>query len=133
MMQGTDLRELRAIVGMTQAKFADALGVSRKTVNDIENSPGPIDTRTMLAARFLADRYSVCPTPKGYAVVRRTIKSVPRELAMAQIHGQTVLYGLFDRRDHAYRWVAALREAEEPRATRRVLRERGWGKAESEA
>jgi DNA-binding XRE family transcriptional regulator len=50
-MQGKDLKELRAALGLTQEQFSAELGVSRKTINEWETDRGRIDRRSELAVR----------------------------------------------------------------------------------
>jgi len=45
-MNGTELRKLRIHAGMTQAQFAEALGLTRETVNKLECGRAPITQRT---------------------------------------------------------------------------------------
>lgn len=52
-MQPSRLREIRAANGMTQEAFAQELGMSRKSVNLMENGEMPIEQRTALAIRRL--------------------------------------------------------------------------------
>lgn len=60
-MQGTELRALRQQLGMTQEAFAQALGMSRKAVNEMEADKAPIERRTELAARYLAASHAPAP------------------------------------------------------------------------
>lgn len=45
-MQADDLKAIRAGLGMSQQAFADALGMSRKAVNEMENGKAAIEART---------------------------------------------------------------------------------------
>lgn len=54
-MTGADVREIRRTLGLTQQGMADALGMHRKTVNEIEGDRTAIDRRTKLAILYLAD------------------------------------------------------------------------------
>ena len=49
-MLGTRLKEARTAAGLTQAELADRIGVSRKTVNTIEN--GVFVPSTVLALKL---------------------------------------------------------------------------------
>jgi putative transcriptional regulator len=49
---GNRLKEMRLIAGLTQAELAAAVGVSRKTVNTVEN--GVFVPSTILALRISA-------------------------------------------------------------------------------
>ena len=53
-MQPDELKAIRAALGFTQQAFADALGMSRKAVNEMELGKALIERRTELAARYLA-------------------------------------------------------------------------------
>ncbi|GLT00146.1 hypothetical protein GCM10007897_15300 [Sphingobium jiangsuense] len=54
-MQPDELKELRKALGLSQQEFADALGVSRVLVGQMERGQAPIERRTALAARYLAE------------------------------------------------------------------------------
>lgn len=54
-MTSADVREIRRSLGLTQQRMADALGLSRKTINEIEGGKAPIERITMLAMLHLAD------------------------------------------------------------------------------
>lgn len=47
---GTKLREARTAAGLTQAQLAEAIGVSRKTINTVEN--GVFVPSTLLALKL---------------------------------------------------------------------------------
>ena len=49
---GNRLRELREAKGLTQAQLADAIGMSRKTVNTVEN--GVFVPSTIVALKLAA-------------------------------------------------------------------------------
>ena len=53
-MQPEELRALRKGTGMTGAEFAEALGMSRKSIVEMEAGRAPIEKRTELAARYVA-------------------------------------------------------------------------------
>lgn len=53
-MQPEELKALRASVGLTQQQLADALGMSRKMIVEMEGGKSPIERRTELAARYIA-------------------------------------------------------------------------------
>lgn len=128
------LKDLRTLAGASQAKVAEAVGLSRETVNQMEGGRAPVEKRTELAIRHLYDRYRVMRVPDGrYAVVRRTVRSLPSDTAIASLISDSILYGLFARRDHAYRWVAALRQSTRPRMTQAERREKARLVAEREA
>lgn len=54
-MQPDELRTLRRTLGMTQEQFGAALGLSRKAINEMEAGKAPIERRTALAVRYLAE------------------------------------------------------------------------------
>ena len=73
----------------------------------------------------------VMPTIRNsYAVAERLIREIDRPNALFYSHGQTLMYGEFKRRDHAYRWCAALQRSDNARETRSLTR---WRKAEAAA
>ena len=53
-MQPDEMKAIRVGLGLTQQAFAEALGMSRKAVNEMELGKSAIERRTELAARFLA-------------------------------------------------------------------------------
>lgn len=48
-----DLRTIRAKLGITQAAFADALGLHQSTISRMETGELDLDKRTLLAATAL--------------------------------------------------------------------------------
>lgn len=54
-MQGDELKALRKATGLTQSAFADAIGLSRVSIGLMERGAAPIERRTALAARYLAE------------------------------------------------------------------------------
>lgn len=54
-MQGNDLKALRQSARLTQGALAEAIGMSRKTVNEMELDKAPIEKRTELAVRYVVD------------------------------------------------------------------------------
>lgn len=76
-MQGSEMKALRKGVQMTQAEFAQALGISGPYVGELERGEKEIDKRTALAARYVGAGFSppdqpeatlgprVCPTCGG--------------------------------------------------------------------
>lgn len=58
-MSPEELREARSVLGLTQAKLADALGVQRGAVRDWESGKIPIDLRTSLAILALRNSRSM--------------------------------------------------------------------------
>lgn len=131
-MQPDELRALRQDIGITQSGFAAALGLSRKSVVEMEAGRAKIEDRTVIAARMLAeqrrlvsDEYRVQPTKDGrYMVTRSTIVRYRQPAGSARLSGTAVLFGVFHRRDHAYRWATACARSEDARATRAVERQR---------
>jgi transcriptional regulator with XRE-family HTH domain len=53
-MHAEELKAIRTGLSMTQQAFADAVGLSRKAINEMERSRAPIERRTELGARFLS-------------------------------------------------------------------------------
>lgn len=52
-MQGEELKAIRKALGLTQAKFAEELGITGVFVGLMERDERPIERRTELAARYL--------------------------------------------------------------------------------
>lgn len=130
-MTGEELRSHRKGMGYTQDGLAKVFGVSRKTINEMENG-GTIDRRTEIAVlaesqrvRAIENMFWVEPSIRDtYAVARRLIREIDSPRAMFYAHGETRLYGEFKRRDHAYRWCAALQRSDNARETRELSRRR---------
>ncbi len=130
-MTSEELKARRKGMGYTQEGLGKVLGVTRKTINEMENG-GTIDTRTELAVlaearrvKVIENTFWVMPTINGtYAVARRLIREIERPTVMFYMHGETMLFGEFNRRDHAYRWCAALHRSDNARNTRELIRRR---------
>jgi len=130
-MTNDEFKSIRKATGLSQEAIARQLGVSRKTVNEMENG-APIDRRTELAMQALAQRiklisdaYWVEDTIRGtYAVVRRTVREYDRPNALYYGHSEVMLYGEFARYKDAERWRTALLASDNPRNTRKLIRER---------
>lgn len=131
-MSSGEFRALRKGMAMTQAGIASVLGVSRKTVVEMESGRSSIDERTAVSLRRLAERtkllensFWVDESNRGtWLVIRRTAREMPSEAAMFYMLSDLMLYGEFKRRIDAYRWCAALRYADNPRNTRALERMR---------
>ena len=54
-MQPDELKALRKGAGFTQGQLATAIGLSRVTVGLMERGQAPIERRTALAVRYLAE------------------------------------------------------------------------------
>lgn len=52
-MQADDMRILRKEIGWSQQELADELGMSRKSIVEMEGGKAPIERRTELAVRML--------------------------------------------------------------------------------
>lgn len=130
-MTSEEMKALRKGTGLSQQGVANELGVSRKTVNEMENG-APIDRRTELALqalarkiRLISDVFWVEDSIRGtHVVVRRTLRELDRPNALYYGHSLLMLYGEFKRRDHAERWWRAVGRSTNPRNTRKLLRER---------
>lgn len=55
-MDPVELRSLRKTAGLSQADMAEALGMNRATISDMERGVAPIERRTGLAARYIAEK-----------------------------------------------------------------------------
>lgn len=139
-MKAGEMRSIRKGMAMTQEGLATALGISRKTINAMENGD-EIDDRTALAVsalahrvRLIEDMFWVEQTKSGsYGVARRTMREFPHAQAMYFTRSELMLYGEFSRREDAYRWSAALLLANNPRNTRKLERQRAAEMARREA
>lgn len=54
-MQGDELRDIRKGLGITLAAMGTALGMSETMIGQMERGQRPIERRTALAARYLAE------------------------------------------------------------------------------
>lgn len=54
-MDGLEAKRLRQVSSMSQTEFGNALGLSRETIGRIERSREPLDRRTELAMRYIAE------------------------------------------------------------------------------
>lgn len=54
-MQGDELRSIRKGLGLTLAQMAQALDMSETYIGQMERGQRPIERRTELAARYLAE------------------------------------------------------------------------------
>lgn len=130
-MNGIELKALRKGMALTQEGLAKKIGVSRKTINELEGSD-EVDSRTAMTIQALArqmklveDTFWVEQSKRDtHIVVRRTVREYLGTRAMYHGHSEVMLYGEFSRREDAYRWSAALRLANNPRNTRKLIRER---------
>ena len=131
-MIGTGLRAVRKMAAMTQHELAEKLGVSRKTVVGWEQSPEALQEGVVLQIlnitgqiRVIENSYRVEATAEGaYAVAGKRVRDLPAVHAMVWLHSEVMLFGVFKRRDHAYRWRAALEATADPRNTRKLIKER---------
>lgn len=124
-MQGEELKALRKASGRTQGELAEAIGLTSTYVGMMERGVAPIEPRTAAATRYLLDQFWVGRAKDGrWFVARRTMRELPSDVAMSYLHSELMLYGIFPRRDQAYRWAFALRQSARPRNTRSLLRAR---------
>jgi DNA-binding XRE family transcriptional regulator len=69
-MQPEELRTLRRQIGASQAELGDAIGLSRVTIGLMERGDAPIEKRTELAVRYVAEHADmVFQTEDGKSVV----------------------------------------------------------------
>nr|GLK21675.1 hypothetical protein GCM10017606_25020 [Microbacterium terregens] len=130
-MTADEMRAIRKGTGLSQQGIANQLGVSRKTVNEMENG-GPIDRRTELAMQALArriklvsDTFWVEDSVRGtQIVVRRTMREYDDPVALYSGRSEVMLYGEFRQRKHAERWRRALVGSQDPRETTELKRRR---------
>lgn len=55
-MQPDEMKELRKSVGWSQAEMAEAIGMSRVLIGQMERGQAPIEKRTGLAVRYVVDQ-----------------------------------------------------------------------------
>jgi DNA-binding XRE family transcriptional regulator len=55
-MQPDELKVLRKVAGWTQDELAEAIGVSRVLIGQMERGQAPIERRTELAVRYVVDQ-----------------------------------------------------------------------------
>ncbi|SCW77876.1 Helix-turn-helix [Sphingobium faniae] len=55
-MQPDELKALRRDADMTQDQLAEAIGVSRVLIGQMERGQAPIEKRTALAVRYIVER-----------------------------------------------------------------------------
>jgi DNA-binding XRE family transcriptional regulator len=55
-MQPDELKALRKDAGMTQDELAEAIGVSRVLIGQMERGQAPIEKRTGLAVRYVVKK-----------------------------------------------------------------------------
>ena len=126
-MNNIELRAIRKSIALTQHELSERLDVSRKTVIAWESADGEIDEGVALRVlklaghiRLVENSYWVEPTIRDtYAVTGRRIIGTG-----GRIDGRTMLFGEFNRRDHAYRWCVALQRTADARRTRKLQRRR---------
>ena len=104
---GTQLRELRGRLGLTQKLFAERLGVSLPYLNQMENNNRPVSTNVVLALasefrldvtelssgdgeRLVSDLREALADPNGTTAANVTNATVP-DLAKQIENWQTVL------------------------------------------
>ena len=82
-MIGEEVRTLRRRIGMSQAEFAEAIGISRETVGRLERGGEEIDRRTELAIRFVVEK-----GPEGEKSLRGIHENVTNILDEAAVRGR---------------------------------------------
>lgn len=55
-MDGSETKKLRQLTGMSQAEFGTAIGLSRETIGRMERGSEPVDRRSELAMRYIAEK-----------------------------------------------------------------------------
>lgn len=55
-MNGPEAKALRKAAGLSQAEFGAAIGLSRETIGRMERGSEPIDRRSELAMRYIAEK-----------------------------------------------------------------------------
>ena len=132
-MDGRDARALRRRTGMSQAAFAEAIGLSRETVGRLERSSDEIDRRTELAIRFVVEKGSLATNSlqdihqniidildevatRGRVSVssESTLRNASSEWAAAG--GSEVCLALIRRAQATVGWLNSMRESDPSRA-----------------
>lgn len=54
-MQPEAMKALRKAMGLSQQELADAMGVSRVLIGQMERAKAPIERRTVLSIRYLSE------------------------------------------------------------------------------
>ncbi len=101
-MNGEDARALRHRTGMSQAGFAEAIGISRETVGRLERGSEQIDRRTELAMRFIVEN-----GPLTTKSLREIHKNVADILDEAAVTGRVSSRSASMMRSSAGEWIAA--------------------------
>ena len=101
-MNGEDARTLRRRTGMSQAAFAEAIGLSRETVGRLERGSEPIDRRTEFAIRFVVES-----GPLATKSLREIHQSIADILDEAAIRGRVSVSSTALMRDSSSHWTAA--------------------------
>ena len=79
-MDGEEARAHRRQIGMSQAAFAEAIGISRETVGRLERGSENIGRRTELAIRFIVEYGPL--TPKTLCDVHQNVADILDEVAV---------------------------------------------------
>lgn len=101
-MDGRDARELRRRTGMSQAVFAEAIGLSRETVGRLERGSAEIDRRTELAIRFVVEK-----GPLAENSLKRIHQNVTDVLDEVAIRGRISVSSERTMRNASSEWAAA--------------------------
>ena len=101
-MNGEDARTLRRRAGMSQAAFAEAIGLSRETVGRLERGSQEIDRRTELAIRFVVDNGSL--TTKSLREIHQNVADILDEAA---VRGRVSPSSAAMIRNSANEWITA--------------------------
>ena len=101
-MNGEDARALRRRTGMSQAAFAEAIGISRETVGRLERGSEEIDRRTELAIRFVVEN-----GPLTTNTLREIHQNVADILDEAAVRGRVSPSSAAIMRNSASEWTTA--------------------------
>ena len=89
---GNGLREARLSAGLSQAEIASIAGVSRATLNALENGRGDISSLTLLKVADLLS-ISLSLTPQNPTVRSRAASAIEMAAASASVSYALVLPG----------------------------------------
>ena len=101
-MNGDHARALRRRTGMSQAAFAEAIGLSRETVGRLERGSEEIDRRTELAIRFVVENGP--PATKSLREIHQNVADILDEAA---IRGRVSVSSAANMRNATTEWITA--------------------------
>jgi transcriptional regulator with XRE-family HTH domain len=83
-MQGSELKDARKALGMTQAELANALGLSNAFIGMMERGEKAVEKRTELAVRYLYSQAMLKTIIGGLAIEIEKRKKEPQDRAVLE-------------------------------------------------